>query len=63
MAKENETSGDRTSIPLTRALGLFTGILLVAGVMIGSGVFKKIIARREFFQDVIFGARLREKSG
>jgi APA family basic amino acid/polyamine antiporter len=40
---ENKTANDRTSIPLVRALGLFTGILLVAGVMIGSGVFKKII--------------------
>lgn len=37
--QENE---DRTKIPLNRALGLPTGILLVAGIMIGSGVFKKI---------------------
>ena len=29
-------------IPLKRVLGLSTGILLVAGIMIGSGVFKKI---------------------
>ena len=28
---------------LVRALGLFTSTLLVAGIMIGSGVFKKII--------------------
>ena len=28
---------------LVRALGLFTATLLVAGIMIGSGVFKKII--------------------
>src|SRR5450631_826666 len=28
---------------LLRALGIFTAILLVAGIMIGSGVFKKII--------------------
>jgi basic amino acid/polyamine antiporter, APA family len=33
---------DRTKIPLNRVLGLSTGILLVAGIMIGSGVFKKI---------------------
>ena len=33
---------DRTKIPLKRVLGLPTGILLVAGIMIGSGVFKKI---------------------
>ena len=34
---------DKTKIPLNRALGLGTGILLVAGIMIGSGVFKKIV--------------------
>jgi basic amino acid/polyamine antiporter, APA family len=33
---------DRTKIPLKRVLGLPTGILLVAGIMIGSGAFKKI---------------------
>ena len=33
---------DKTKIPLNRVLGLPTGILLVAGIMIGSGVFKKI---------------------
>jgi APA family basic amino acid/polyamine antiporter len=33
---------DRTKIPLRRVIGLPTGILLVAGIMIGSGVFKKI---------------------
>ena len=33
---------DKTQIPLKRVLGLPTGILLVAGIMIGSGVFKKI---------------------
>src|ERR1700682_2667489 len=37
--KENQ---DRTQIPLKRVIGLPTGILLVAGIMIGSGVFKKI---------------------
>lgn len=35
-------SADKTKIPLRRVLGLPTGILLVAGIMIGSGVFKKI---------------------
>ncbi|MEN9569906.1 MAG: hypothetical protein RL172_1137 [Bacteroidota bacterium] len=30
-------------VTLVRALGLFSGTLLVAGVMIGSGVYKKII--------------------
>ena len=33
---------DRSKIPLNRVLGLPTGILLVAGIMIGSGTFKKI---------------------
>ena len=33
---------DKTKIPLKRVLDLPTGILLVAGIMIGSGVFKKI---------------------
>ena len=28
---------------LKRTLGLFTGILMVAGCMIGTGVFKKIV--------------------
>ncbi|HMH31828.1 MAG TPA: amino acid permease [Puia sp.] len=41
---EKETIGDmdRTKIPLNRVLGVGSGILLVAGIMIGSGVFKKI---------------------
>ena len=33
---------DKTKIPLKRVLGLSTSILLVVGIMIGSGVFKKI---------------------
>jgi basic amino acid/polyamine antiporter, APA family len=33
---------DRTRIQLKRVIGLPTSILLVAGIMIGSGVFKKI---------------------
>ncbi len=33
---------DKTKIPLKRVLGLTTSMLLVAGIMIGSGVFKKI---------------------
>jgi len=33
---------DESKIPLKRNLGLTTGILLVAGIIIGSGVFKKI---------------------
>lgn len=43
MLTENTPSIDRSKIPLKRALGLFTAILLVVGMMIGSGVFKKII--------------------
>jgi APA family basic amino acid/polyamine antiporter len=33
---------DRSRIPLKRIIGLPTSILLVAGIMIGSGAFKKI---------------------
>ncbi|MFN2457645.1 MAG: APC family permease [Chitinophagaceae bacterium] len=40
---EKISTTDESKIPLIRALGLPTGILLVAGMMIGSGVFKKII--------------------
>jgi APA family basic amino acid/polyamine antiporter len=40
--EENINVADKTKIPLKRVLGLPTGILLVAGIMIGSGVFKKI---------------------
>jgi basic amino acid/polyamine antiporter, APA family len=38
--KDTDTGGD---VRLKRALGLFTGVLLVIGVMMGSGVYKKII--------------------
>ncbi|MFI5155926.1 MAG: APC family permease [Chitinophagales bacterium] len=37
-----QSQTDRSRIPLNRVLGLPTAILLVAGIMIGSGVFKKI---------------------
>ncbi len=43
MVNENEITTDRSKIPLNRVLGLFTAVLLVTGIMIGSGVFKKII--------------------
>ncbi|HMK05494.1 MAG TPA: amino acid permease [Ferruginibacter sp.] len=43
MPEEKETTTDRSKIPLNRVLGLFTSVLLVSGIMIGSGVFKKII--------------------
>lgn len=44
MGTETETTTSANSQPtLKRVLGLTTGILLVAGMMIGSGVFKKII--------------------
>ncbi len=33
---------DESKIPLKRSLGLKTGILMVVGIIIGSGVFKKI---------------------
>ncbi len=34
---------DRSGLPLSRVIGLTSGILLVAGIMIGSGIFKKIV--------------------
>jgi basic amino acid/polyamine antiporter, APA family len=37
-----EKKMDESKIPLKRSLGLTTAILLVAGIVIGSGVFKKI---------------------
>ncbi len=40
---ETNTSSANQQPTLKRILGLSTGILLVAGMMIGSGVFKKII--------------------
>ncbi len=43
MPDEKEITIDRSKIPLNRVLGLFTTVLLVSGIMIGSGVFKKII--------------------
>lgn len=44
MPQKEETfiTADKSKIPLKRVLGLPTGILMVAGLMIGSGVFKKI---------------------
>ncbi len=36
-------------IPLNRVLGLSTGILLVTGIMIGSGAFKKIVPMSQSF--------------
>ncbi len=44
MDNETKTTTSVNSQPtLKRALGVSTGILLVAGMMIGSGVFKKIV--------------------
>ena len=37
------TMSDNSQPTLKRALGVSTGVLLVAGMMIGSGVFKKIV--------------------
>jgi len=43
MEDEQAPAGpDKTKIPLRRVITLPAGILLVAGIMIGSGVFKKI---------------------
>ncbi|MEO8412465.1 MAG: amino acid permease [Ginsengibacter sp.] len=41
--QENTSIKDETQIPLRRVLGVFTATLLVAGNMIGTGVFKKIV--------------------
>ena len=44
MQKENEKiTVVQLKVSLVRALGLFTSTLIVAGIMIGTGVFKKII--------------------
>ena len=43
MSSETTTSATNQQPTLKRVLGLSTGILLVAGMMIGSGVFKKIV--------------------
>lgn len=43
MLNEKLKTTDKSMLSLKRVLGLFTAILLVAGMMIGSGVFKKII--------------------
>ncbi|MEO7119881.1 MAG: amino acid permease [Ginsengibacter sp.] len=40
---DNTEIKNETAIPLRRVLGVFTAILLVAGNMIGTGVFKKIV--------------------
>lgn len=42
MNSDNPVIIDESKIPLKRSLGLTTAILLVAGIIIGSGVFKKI---------------------
>lgn len=42
MNRDTEEVIDQSKIPLKRNLGLTTGILMVAGIVIGSGVFKKI---------------------
>lgn len=42
MNTEKTATIDESKIPLKRSLGLTTAILLVAGIIIGSGVFKKI---------------------
>jgi basic amino acid/polyamine antiporter, APA family len=41
--QKNIDSKDESQIQLRRVLGLFTAIFLVAGNMIGTGVFKKIV--------------------
>ncbi len=41
--QENIDLKDESQVPLRRVLGVFTAALLVAGNMIGTGVFKKIV--------------------
>jgi len=41
--EETKPIADQTKIPLNRIIGLTTAILLVAGNIIGTGVFKKIV--------------------
>ncbi|HWH62304.1 MAG TPA: amino acid permease, partial [Ginsengibacter sp.] len=41
--EEDIVTSDKTKIPLRRVLGVGTATLLVAGNMIGTGVFKKIV--------------------
>jgi APA family basic amino acid/polyamine antiporter len=41
--KEIKPAGETDASPFKRVLGLPAGILLVAGIMIGSGVFKKVV--------------------
>ncbi|HET6767855.1 MAG TPA: amino acid permease [Chitinophagaceae bacterium] len=48
---DTKTSPDRSKIPLNRVLGLPTAILLVAGIVIGSGVFKKITPMAQSLPD------------
>lgn len=48
---DTQTATDRSKIPLNRVLGLPTAILLVAGIVIGSGVFKKITPMAQSLPD------------
>ncbi|MBS1730820.1 MAG: amino acid permease [Bacteroidetes bacterium] len=41
-SEKDSCQADQALIPLNRNIGLSTGILLVAGTLIGSGIFKKI---------------------
>ncbi len=58
MAKEKNGDLDETSIPLKRVIGPTTAILLVAGNLIGTGVFKKIVpmAQTGLNEPTILGA-------
>ena len=46
---DQQPPAKKQDIPLNRVLGLTTGILLVAGIMIGSGAFKKIVPMSQAF--------------
>lgn len=50
--EETKPITDQTKIPLKRVIGLTTAILLVAGNLIGTGVFKKIVPMAQTGLDV-----------
>ena len=52
--KENELKEPLENNPFKRVLGLPTAILLVAGIMIGSGTFKKIVPMSQALHSEVY---------
>src|ERR1700733_9540029 len=52
--KENDTPQQDETTPFKRVLGLPTALLLVAGIMIGSGTFKKIVPMSQALHNQTF---------